>query len=216
MKKILFYINTLENGGAERAICNTASYFAEHDWKVILLTSYRVEKEYTYSDKIQRVIIEQTRTNDSAIRRNLNRIKAIRKICKDYKIDIKREGMNPEISGKLEQNNNKWCITINSKHSVNRQRYTLAHEFAHYCLHRNAKSSFEDTAFFRKEENKTAMEYEANQFAAELLMPERDIKDAISNDIVSLKDLANLFGVSLIAMRTRLTALGYKLVDDEE
>ena len=47
-------------------------------------------------------------------------------------------------------------------------------------------------------------------------MPERDIKDAISNDIVSLKDLANLFGVSLIAMRTRLTALGYKLVDDEE
>ena len=88
MKKILFYINTLENGGAERAICNTASYFAEHDWKVILLTSYRVEKEYIYSDKIQRVIIEQTRTNDSAIRRNLNRIKAIRKICKDYKIDI--------------------------------------------------------------------------------------------------------------------------------
>lgn len=44
MKNILFYINTLENGGAERAICNTASYFAEHDWKVILLTSYRVEK----------------------------------------------------------------------------------------------------------------------------------------------------------------------------
>ena len=34
------------------------------------------------------MIIEQTRTNDSAIRRNLNRIKAIRKICKDYKIDI--------------------------------------------------------------------------------------------------------------------------------
>lgn len=88
MKNILFYINTLENGGAERAICNTASYFAEHDWKVILLTSYRVEKEYTYSDKIQRVIIEQTRTNDSAVRSNLNRIKAIRKICKDYKIDI--------------------------------------------------------------------------------------------------------------------------------
>ena len=83
----------------------------------------------------------------------------IENLIKDYKIDIKREGMNPEISGKLEQNNNKWCITINSKHSVNRQRYTLAHEFAHYCLHRNAKSSFEDTAFFRKEENKTAMEY---------------------------------------------------------
>lgn len=34
------------------------------------------------------MIIEQTRTNDSAVRRNLNRIKAIRKICKDYKIDI--------------------------------------------------------------------------------------------------------------------------------
>lgn len=88
MKKILFYINTLENGGAERAICNTASFFAEHNWNVILLTSYCVEKEYSYSNKIQRMSIEKTKTNDSALQRNLKRIKSIRKICKDCKIDV--------------------------------------------------------------------------------------------------------------------------------
>lgn len=140
----------------------------------------------------------------------------IDRLISNYNINIRKEPLSPEISGKLEKEGGQWTILVNSKHNEARQRYTLAHEFAHYCLHRNDHSTFEDTAFFRKEENKTMIEYEANQFAAELLMPEKSIKTAISEDILSLKDLAKRFGVSLIAMRNRLIDLGYKLIDDEE
>jgi Zn-dependent peptidase ImmA (M78 family) len=137
-------------------------------------------------------------------------------LIKEYNITIEKKTLPSEMSGKLTKEGENWTIIINSKHSESRQRYTLAHEFAHYCLHRDDNSEFEDMAFFRKEENKTVMEYEANQFAAELLMPERDVRNAIVENILSLKELSKLFGVSLIAMRYRLIELGYKLVDDEE
>lgn len=88
MKKILFYINTLSGGGAERAISNTASYFAEHGWNVILLTSFRTENEYSYSDKICRMSIEDEQVIQSLLRRNLSRIKAIRRICKTEQVDV--------------------------------------------------------------------------------------------------------------------------------
>jgi Zn-dependent peptidase ImmA (M78 family) len=140
----------------------------------------------------------------------------IENLIEHYNISIVKKNLPPEISGKLEKQGEQWIIQVNSKHNEARQRYTLAHEFAHYCLHRNDYSTFEDTAFFRKEENKTMIEYEANQFAAELLMPEKSVKLAISEDILSLKELAKRFGVSLIAMRYRLIDLGYKLIDDEE
>lgn len=140
----------------------------------------------------------------------------IDKLIRNYNIQLKSENLPPEISGKLNKNeDNIWTISINKQHSLSRQRYTIAHEFAHYCLHRNDNSDFEDTSFFRKEENKTMIEYEANQFAAELLMPEEKIKAAIDNDILTLKDLSEAFGVSLIAMKNRLSNLGYKLIGNE-
>lgn len=86
--KILFYINTLDKGGAERAISNTASYFAEHGWDVILLTSFRVENEYSYSDKILRMSIEDEQVVQSMLKRNLSRIKAIRQICRSEQVDV--------------------------------------------------------------------------------------------------------------------------------
>lgn len=87
-KKILFYINTLGNGGAERAISNTASYFAEHGWDTILLTSFRLEGEYSYSNKVRRMSIENEQVIQSMLKRNISRIKEIRKICKKEQIDV--------------------------------------------------------------------------------------------------------------------------------
>lgn len=88
MKKIIFYINSLASGGAERAISNTASYFAEHEWNVILLTSFRTDNEYPYSDKICRISIEEEQVQQSVFRRNLNRVKAIRDICRKQQVDV--------------------------------------------------------------------------------------------------------------------------------
>ena len=84
----MFYINCLANGGAERAICNTASYFAEHDWATFLLTSFRMKDEYHYSEKVIRLSIEEGEVVQSRIARNVSRICIIRKICKEKNIDV--------------------------------------------------------------------------------------------------------------------------------
>lgn len=86
--KILFYINALDRGGAERAISNTASYFAEHEWDTILLTSFRIKHEYPYSKKVRRMSIENEQIMQSRICRNISRIRAIREICKSEKVDV--------------------------------------------------------------------------------------------------------------------------------
>lgn len=139
----------------------------------------------------------------------------IKSLINIYGIKLVMEDLPTEISGILKKEGSSWSIFVNKKHSCNRQRYTMAHEFAHYCLHRDSSQNFEDKSFFRREENKATIEYEANQFAAELLMPEESIKEAISSDILVLKDLAESFGVSLIAMKNRLINLGYKLIEHE-
>ena len=52
-------------------------------------------------------------------------------------------------------------------------------------------------------------EVEANRFAAELLMPEKYVQNAIQRDgIKTVQDLAKQFGVSASAMRWRLVNLG--------
>lgn len=125
------------------------------------------------------------------------------------------DDMSPDMSGALRNDNGIWTIYVNKKHSQNRQRYTIAHEFGHYCLHRGFTNDFEDTTFFRKEKDWTSIEYDANQFAADLLMPKESVENALDNDIITIKGLSEAFGVSMIAMRNRLLSLNYKLVGDE-
>ena len=41
MKKIMFYINAIHDGGAERVMINLADYFSRQGYKTILVTSFR-------------------------------------------------------------------------------------------------------------------------------------------------------------------------------
>lgn len=141
----------------------------------------------------------------------------IEKVILDAGIKIQWDCLESEISGKIERKHNDWTITVNKLHHPNRQRYTLAHEFAHYCLHRNLQNNFQDTTFFRKEGNMDNLEYEANRLAASILMPEEKVRDTINKgEIKTLQEIADAFGVSMIAMKYRLNNLGYKLIYDGE
>ena len=126
--------------------------------------------------------------------------------------DIKIEyiPLGSSISGSLSRKGNNWIIMVNSLHHPNRQKFTLAHELAHYVLHKNESDIFTDTVFFRGGIN-NSIEKTANQFASELLMPQKRVNDLIVNEnIRSVSELAARFGVSSSAMLYRVKDLGYK------
>lgn len=124
-------------------------------------------------------------------------------------IEIRYVSLPKATSGILNQENGKWIMSINKNDNPKRQRFTLAHELGHYILHKNKNDFFEDSVFFRGEE-KTSIEYAANQFAATLLMPKKKVRSLILSGTKAVKDLAETFDVSIPAMKFRLTELGYK------
>lgn len=127
--------------------------------------------------------------------------------------DIKVEygPMDQTQSGELFCKDGTWIIKINNKHNKKRQRFTLAHELGHYILHKEKNTGFKDAIFFRNEVL-DSMEYSANEFASQLLMPEGNIKKCIETDgIRNVGQLAEIFGVSAAAMKYRILSLGYSL-----
>ncbi len=88
MKKIIFYINTISGGGAERVMTNLASQFAEDGYESILVSSFRTEDEYPLSPKVRRLSLEDGQIMQSFIKRNFSRIKKLREIIKREKPDL--------------------------------------------------------------------------------------------------------------------------------
>ena len=103
-----------------------------------------------------------------------------------------------------------WVIGVNRLHNPKRQRFTIAHELGHYYMHKEKNVDFEDTTFFRNNDS-TSIEYSANEFAANLLMPEDRVKAAIKSGVKSIEKLSTIFNVSVAAIKYRVVALGYKL-----
>lgn len=120
------------------------------------------------------------------------------------------------ISGEIRQNKEtKAGYEINVSYSdlKVRKRFTIAHEIAHYLIHRDLiGDGIVDDALYRSGLQET-IEFEANRLAADLLMPisrvkkEHDrIKDYEYFD--KLIVLSGKFGVSKIAMQIRLEPIG--------
>lgn len=130
---------------------------------------------------------------------------------KKQKITIILEDMDNDISGYIEKRGNSWFIGVNKYHAPRRQRFTLAHEYAHYVLDKEKieeeKKHF-DTMLFRGKES-DSMEKNANELAANILMPEELFKQFLSKGIRNLSDLADKFNVSPAAIRYRAFKLRY-------
>lgn len=119
--------------------------------------------------------------------------------------------MKDDVSGilSLDVNGRDWVVKVNALHHPNRQRFTIAHEIAHFCRHRFQQAEFEDLSFFRNGET-NQMEVEANRFASELLMPESIFKDKVRMFSGSIEEIARYFRVSTLAVRVRAKILGMK------
>jgi len=112
-------------------------------------------------------------------------------------------------------------IGVNSSNPKVRQRFTIAHELGHLTLHEGHDLILERLVRlnFRGATSSTASdeeEIEANQFAAELLMPRDLLQHSLSvllrgrplPDLELVIRLARRFEVSQPAMEYRLAGLG--------
>ncbi len=141
------------------------------------------------------------------------------RICEKLKIDyFECDFDDSKISGMLikDKNFDKFGIYVNRKHPNVRKRFTIAHELGHYISYKYESHSYsqlsqnneiEDYAIsFRHEGIRSQAEKEANQIAAEMLMPELRVKEMAERKL-TIKEMADLFFVSESAMTIRLQSI---------
>ena len=110
----------------------------------------------------------------------------------------------------------KWLVLYNSATpSEGRKRFTIAHEFGHYILHRHQQDLFEcgDDDIETGDNNERDIEAEADLFASTLLMPLDDFRRQVDGQPVSfdlLGHCADRYGVSLTAAALRWTEIAPK------
>lgn len=99
-------------------------------------------------------------------------------------------------------------VFLNATESPERRRFTLAHELGHWvcqCLAGSAAPVYCRAEELSLDVSEKQLEREANVFAAELLMPEVEVRAAWAGDVSAC---AERFGVSGQAMRWRLYGFG--------
>lgn len=97
-----------------------------------------------------------------------------------------------------------YSILVRSTDSYVRRRFTVAHELAHFLLHRTSIGSvFSDDNLYRSG-LPNQLEIEANRYAANLLMPVPLLRKHVEASGLDTAKLAEVFEVSEAAMRIRL------------
>ena len=129
---------------------------------------------------------------------------------------IRYSPFDGELAGMLVRKDDEIVIGVNSLHHLNRQRFTIAHELGHLLLH---EGNYIDRSFrvnMRDAQSSLGTnreEIEANQFAAELLMPFDDIKADLLGHEIDVEDdeaivsLAKRYRVSVQALNHRISNL---------
>lgn len=120
----------------------------------------------------------------------------------------------------------KAIMGVNQAHHINRKRFTISHEIGHFLLHAGQEIYVDESSkaglriSLRDEnssEGRDIYEIEANEFAAELLMPVELLRADLASSNISdeaelekaLGTLAKKYKVSKQALTYRLVNLGY-------
>lgn len=105
-----------------------------------------------------------------------------------------------------------YAIYVNSQHSAVRRRFTIAHEIAHFVLHKDLiGDGIQDDGLYRSGLS-NRIEAQANALAADILMPRALIRRYADENGIDRDDvvrLAKAFNVSKDAMSIRLLGVQY-------
>jgi Zn-dependent peptidase ImmA (M78 family) len=130
-------------------------------------------------------------------------------IARDMGLLIFSASLDPGISGKLFMDeragaSSGWVIYVNRDEPEVRQRFTAAHEIAHFVLHRHLiGEALADDEFYRSKLS-SPLEAEANSMAADILMPWNLINEITQSGVKDLAALAERLEVSETALAIRL------------
>ena len=134
-------------------------------------------------------------------------------IAKNNDISIYEGDLNKDISGAIryDKNTKKFEILINKNDLRVRQRFTIAHELGHFFLHKDILQSDElhiDTMYrMPKDDAEREREKEVDYFAGALLM-NRILVEKFHKENMKIREMSELFKVSVSAMTVRLDVLG--------
>jgi len=160
-------------------------------------------------NKAYREVVENLLQNNGQVYPPFN----VSAIANDLGITVLETVMpQPDISGLIaKQPNGGIYIYINQDENINRQRFTIAHELAHYYLHYKDnlanKDGVLDFVKYRNgiySANESEDEREANAFAAELLVPYSALEELWLAGYTDAAELARRFAVSTEMMIYRL------------
>ena len=90
--------------------------------------------------------------------------------AKEFDVAVRVSRLERGISGQITREGDHYVIRINRYEARERQRFTIAHELAHFLLHRNiidaSPSGIRDNVLYRSGKPRE-VEFEANRLAAE-------------------------------------------------
>lgn len=131
--------------------------------------------------------------------------------------EIKSDDLLSEYSdGYIKKKGDSFQIVVSLYQPRKRRNFTIAHELGHLFLHMgymidSEKWENQTDRYYRK--GNSDEEYEANEFAAALLMPKKEYKKILDKytegDIVYTTKIAKEFNVSVNAAANRGKWLGY-------
>jgi len=138
-------------------------------------------------------------------------------IANELGIDIfETNGLADNQSGLIKKEDGKFIIYVNESHAPVRKRFTIAHEISHFFKHNDQINDTDDhitnikQPLFRKEARSTGKERkreaEANQIAADILMP-KDNFITIWQNSNTIEEVAEKFNVSTNAAAIRANVL---------
>jgi len=121
------------------------------------------------------------------------------------RVTVERIGALP-MSGYTTWSRGRWLIVLNHAEPLTRQRFSLFHEAKHLLDHPFITEAYRQV---RGQSPEDWAERVCDHFAASVLMPKAWVKRSYCyQGIQQLPALARQFGVSQVAMRTRLLHLG--------
>lgn len=160
-------------------------------------------KEWLNLTNDQKIVISKHQNSESV---------RVGEIAKELGLTVILATLPTLVSGEIRPDPNKqgkFIIKINMHEPKVKQRFTVAHEIAHYLLHSQLiNDTIEESVLYRSKLS-NSIEAEANRLAADILMPPAKVNELLDGiDIyneIEIATVANRLKVSVDALKIRLT-----------